>query len=322
MTNDILVVGELRGSEPSPWTLELVTGASALAAEIGGHVTALIPEGSDVEALERYGAEIVVRIDGAVEQPPVELTVAAARELVAAEQPRLTLFPDSLSGRDAASQVAAALELPFISACERITLTEALPTAIRSCFQGQLSATLDLPDGPAIATVCEHTFPARETHQPGHAQSRSVDPQSDPRVVVINALPPDPDSLDLREADVLVSGGLGVGGSAGFELLERLARLVGGTTAASRAAVDQGWVPRSKQVGQTGTSVAPRVYFACGISGALQHMVGIRGAGKVVALNSDQAAPIMKEADLAAVGDAAEVLPLLLQALGDEERAS
>ncbi|MDP6607280.1 MAG: electron transfer flavoprotein subunit alpha/FixB family protein [Dehalococcoidia bacterium] len=313
MSNDIWVVGELRGSEPSPWTLELVSGASALAAENGGHVTVLIPEGSDAGALERHGAETVVSIAGAAEQPPVEVTVAAARELLATERPRLTLFPDSLCGRDAASQVAAALELSFVSACERITLSE--NSAIRSCFRGQLSATLDLPAGAAIATVCEHTFQARETREAGHAERRSVEPQSDGRVVVTDTVAPDPEALGLQEADVLASGGLGVGGPAGFELLERLARLVGGTTSASRAAVDQGWVPRSKQVGQTGVSVTPRVYFACGISGALQHMVGIRGAGKVVALNTDQAAPIMQEADLAAVGDAAEVLPLLLNEL-------
>lgn len=322
MGHDIWVVGELRGSEPSPWTLELVTGASALAAESGGHVTALIPEGGDAEALERHGAETIVHITGAAEQPHVELTVAAARELLAAEQPRLTLFPDSLAGRDAASQVAAALELPFISSCERITLSEDRPGAIRSCYRGRFSATLDLPTGSAVATVCEHTFQARETQESGHAEVRSVEPQPDSRIVVVDTLAPDPESLDLREADMLASGGLGVGGPEGFELLERIARLAGGTTAASRAAVDQGWVPRSKQVGQTGTSVAPRVYFACGISGALQHMVGIRDAGKVVALNTDEAAPIMREADLAAVGDAAEVLPHLLRELGDEESGS
>jgi electron transfer flavoprotein alpha subunit len=123
--------------------------------------------------------------------------------------------------------------------------------------------------------------------------------------------------MDLMSADVIVAGGRGVGGPDGFALLERLAQRLGGALAASRAAVDAGWVPAHRQVGLSGKTVAPRLYIACGISGATHHVVGMKDAKSVIAINSDKSAPIFKIADVAILGDVHEVIPRVLEKLED-----
>lgn len=321
---DIWVVGELRGGAPSPWTLQLVSGARGLAGEDGGgRVSVLIGDAAAPEALAEHGADRVTLIEGVGERAEVERVVAAARAALAGESPRLVLVPDTIAGRDAASQLAAALGAPLLAAAERLSLEEDGSLRVtHGCFGGQISAVVSVAESPCVATVSEHVFRARAREGAPPPQVDTVTAEPDARVSVLESRPPDPDSLDLAEAEVLVSGGLGVGGAEGFDLLARLAALMGGTTAATRAAVDRGWVDRARQVGQTGRTVAPKLYMACGISGALQHMVGIRDAGTLVALNIDEHAPIMQEADLAAVGDVSEVLPRLLETLGAAGGAS
>ncbi len=319
---DIWVIGELRSGAPSAWTLQLVSGARALADETGGRVAVLIQDGAPIDELASHGADRATTVAGTSERCAVEPLVSAARAVFEEEQPRLVLAPDSIFGRDIASQVSAALGMPLLSACERLSIEAGAVKATSSCFGGQLSAARELPQGSCVATVREHTFRARSRSEHGSLEVRSISPQAETRIKVTESRPPDSESLDLGEAGVLVSGGLGVGGPEGFELLDRLASMLGGTTAASRAAVDQGWAPRTKQVGQTGRTVAPQLYFACGISGALQHMVGIRDTDRLVALNIDEQAPIMREADLAAVGDVAQVLPHLLAKLRENGGAS
>ena len=314
---NIWVIGELRGTEPSPWTLQLVTGARALVREDGGKVSVLIPAAGDdlADVLSAHGADVVTTIDGAGSPPPVEAVVAATREILGGESPAAVIFPDSISGRDVAAQVAAASGSALVSGCERLAYDDdGHIQAIRGCFGGQLAERMVEAATPCFATVAEHAFRARAATGAATAEQRTVSAAGDERIEVLERRLPDPDELDLVEAEVLVSGGVGVG-EHGFEVLTELARALGGTTAATRAAVDLGWVPRSKQVGQTGRMVSPRLYFACGISGAMQHMVGLRSAGTVIALNLDEQAPIMREADLAVVGDASAVLPALLRKL-------
>jgi electron transfer flavoprotein alpha subunit len=140
------------------------------------------------------------------------------------------------------------------------------------------------------------------------------------RLTHLREILPPPEALDITEAEVVVAGGAGVGGREGFALLNQLAGRLGGTLAASRVAVDRGWVPRQRQVGQTGKSVAPKVYLAFGISGAPQHIAGIRNAGKVVAVNRDPRAPIFEVADLAVAADLYEVVPALIERLDERNR--
>lgn len=315
MTSEIWVVGERRGDAPSPWTLQLVSRAHTLAEQAGSTVGVLLPNAGaeDIALFTAHGAAAVASIDGGSEPVPVELVASAASALVVASQPALLMLPDNLRGRDIAGRVAAGAGVRLFSGCERIAHgDDGSFDIIRSSYRAQLSERVRAQSEPCVATVREHAFRAQSVAAPSSCQLRSVTASPDDATEVLERRVPSPETLDLEEAEVLVSGGLGVG-EDGFEGLTELAFLLGGTTAASRAAVDRGWVPQSKQVGQTGRTVAPRLYFACGISGALQHMVGVRDAGTLVALNIDERAPMMREADLAVVGDAAEVIPSLLR---------
>jgi electron transfer flavoprotein alpha subunit len=310
----IWVVGERRGAEISPWTLQLVSGAASIATDAGIGLGVLLEAAGDDEALElaAHGATDVTSIEGAAPARSVEAVVAAANSLLATEQPAALLFLDSIFGKDAASQVSAAAGVSLVSACERFAHAEgSVFTAIRSCFGGQLSQRVRIASSPCIATVREHAFRAKRVESLPAPNLRSLKATHDERITVLERRPPRPETLDLAEAEVLVAGGRGLG-EDGFRVLEEVARALGGTTAASRAAVDEGWADSTKQVGQTGRTVAPRLYIACGISGAIQHMVGVRDAGALIALNTDRSAPIMADADLAAVGDASEVLAQLV----------
>lgn len=316
--HDTWVVGELRGDAPSPWTLELVSGAAVIAAQLDGTVNVLIPACDDDAAAElaAHGAGAVTTIEGAPALVTVETVLAAVRAIVERDRPGLVIFPDSRLGRDAASQLAAACGVALISACERLApMGEHGLRAIRGCFGGQFASRLESEGDLGVVTVSEHAFRARRTSAAAAVERSTIAAEPPDGIEVLERRAADPETLTLAEADVLISGGRGVGPD-GFKLLTALARSLGGTVAASRAAVDEGWVSRDKQVGQTGQRVAPRLYMACGISGALQHMVGVRDAGTLVALNTDANAPIMGEADLAVVGDAAEVMPRLLERIG------
>lgn len=309
----IWVAGERRGDKISPWTLQLVSGAVGMAADVG----VLLDGASDEDATElaAHGAAVVAKAEGSGTVGSVERIAGAAGALLRTEQPSALLFPDSILGRDAAAQVAAVARVPLVSACERLTIGDGnVFTAIRACFGGQLSQRVRIEADSCVVTLREHAFRAKRTEHPHPPQIRSLTAEQDERITVLERRAPNPETLDLAEAEVLVSGGRGMG-KEGFGLLEDIAGALGGTTAASRAAVDEGWADSTKQVGQTGRTVAPRLYIACGISGAIQHMVGIRDAGALIALNTDGSAPIMQDADLAVVGDASEVLPHLARTL-------
>ncbi|HJM76048.1 MAG TPA: electron transfer flavoprotein subunit alpha/FixB family protein [Dehalococcoidia bacterium] len=319
MPGEIWVVGERSGDAPSPWTLQLISGAHSLAEQAGSTVGVLQPDAGsqDLTLFLAHGAATVASFDVVGEPAPVELMVSAVGSLMTTSHPSLLMLPDNIRGRDIAGRIAAASDVPLISGCERVAYGEdGSLTLIRSSYRGQLSERISAEFTPCVATIREHAFRALQVAAPSMWERRELSASPDKTVEVLERRAPAPETLDLEEAEVLVSGGLGVG-EEGFEGLTELARLLGGTTAASRAAVDQGWVPQSKQVGQTGRTVEPRLYFACGISGALQHMVGIRDAGTLVALNTDERAPVMREADLAVVGDAATVIPSLLREIRD-----
>ncbi len=291
---------------------------------MGAEVAVLLGQCKGIESLGEYGADRAVMVTGTGDSAPVETFVAAAGEVI--ESPAaLALIPDNIWGRDLASQLAAQLGGPLVTACERLAVSEdgASLRVVRSCFGGQVSSELTVThDRRCVFTVREHAFLASPRAERRPCEVVSIPDIAEPRVALLNRHAPDPDSLELGEADVIVSGGRGAGGEEGFRLLAKLARKLGGTVAASRVAVDLGLMPRTKQVGQTGSRVAPQLYLACGISGAREHMVGIREAAALVAINTDERAPIMSEADLAVVADAGEVVTKLLSELEGKGTAS
>jgi electron transfer flavoprotein alpha subunit len=192
---------------------------------------------------------------------------------------------------------------------------DAGPTVEMSVFGGKLLTTSGFTGGRGIVTVRPNVVTAEPAASPGAVESRSTGAQALPGVRVVDRVSEAGAAAPIEEAKVIVAGGRGVGGPDGFGLVRDLAAVLGGAVGATRAAVDSGWVPYSQQIGQTGKIVKPELYLALGISGAIQHKVGMQTAGTIVAVNRDPDAPIAEFADLLVVGDLVEVGNALLEQL-------
>jgi electron transfer flavoprotein alpha subunit len=228
-------------------------------------------------------------------------------------KPDLVLVTSSALGRELAPRLAARLGLPQVSECTCLEWAQGVLAATRPIFAGKvlLKTTVVLP---SLLTLRPKVFAAEE--RSSLAAVETLDrPAAEMRAVVEELLAAAGSRLDLSEADVIVSGGRGVGGAEGFQPLEELAARLGAAVGASRAAVDAGWRPHSQQVGQTGRVVNPTLYIACGISGAIQHLAGMKNSRYIVAINKDPEAPIFKVADYGIVGDLFEVVPAMTRAL-------
>lgn len=299
--------------EPTAVSLEAVGAAQFLAESMGIGLSLAVPEGHELSV---DGARRVRELRGGTDLAAIREEVWCAVEQL---RPAAVLLPDSGAGRSAACTVAARLQAELVTNCMFLKVMDGKVQLGRSCLSNRAFAQLEWDrSGPIVVTVAQGAFSAaRQTHS---VRPEIVRPMGAPRPVpvgvsVVREVAPTPEDMGVNEADVLVAGGAGVGGTDGFALLAELAGRLGGTVAASRVAVDRGWISSERQVGLTGRSVAPQVYFAFGISGAPQHIAGIRSAGKVVAINRDPRAPIFDVADLAIVADLHELLPALLQRL-------
>lgn len=233
----------------------------------------------------------------------------------------LLLLPDTAFGMDLAPRLAAALDASLMAHCRNIRFVEGVPVSETAWYAGSVSATMQ-PERRRVVMTVSGRAPGRsevEDRQPEvvRREYTGLDTGSwNP--IVEEFLAAAGGQQDITDASVIVAGGRGVGGPEGFVMLESLARLLGGSVAASRTAVDEGWCPHALQVGQTGKTVSPRLYVACGISGAVQHLAGITGAETIVAINSDPDAPIFRAADYGIVGDVVEVVPHLASLLRAE----
>jgi electron transfer flavoprotein alpha subunit len=315
--NKIWVLAEAGESGPTPITLELLTEARAAAGTV--EAVAWGPEVASLAgALGEYGATTVYDVGdlgGALPGVPV---AAAVAELVnGGNAPDAILIPATYDGRDVAGRLSARLDRPVLTNITDIEIGDQLLTK-HPLFGGSHTATARFTGaGPGIFVVRAKSFAAEPsggspaqvvaiaTPDTGAANGarivdRHVEQRSGPK---------------LDEATVVVSGGRGLGAAESYALIEELAGLLHGAAGASRAIVDAGWVPYSHQVGQTGKTVKPTVYVACGISGATQHLVGMKGSKNIVAINKDQDAPIFTVADLGIVGDVHKVLPALIDLL-------
>jgi electron transfer flavoprotein alpha subunit len=236
----------------------------------------------------------------------------AITTLTSALAPSAVIAPGSDRGNEVLAHVAARLDQPL--SANTITLTLGSPASVtRVRWGGSLLEEAELHGSPLLATVAPHAV-AAEAANGGQAQVRSFDPGlSDPDLVarVSERVGEAAGGVSLADADVVVSGGRGVGSAEGFAVVEELAALLGAAVGCSRAVTMAGWRPHSDQVGQTGTKIAPEIYIACGISGATQHMAGCKGAKHLLAINPDAEASIFASADYAVIGDLHEVLPAI-----------
>jgi electron transfer flavoprotein alpha subunit len=314
----IWVLAEVSGQGPTALTLELLTEARSLASTVEA-----VAWGADTVSvagtLGDYGASRVYDVgdlEGALPGPPVAAAMAARIE--AGERPEAILLPASYDGRDVAGRLSARLDRPVLTNVTGLIerdgglLTEHLvfggTQIVRARFTGE---------GPGIYVVRAKSFSAEPAGgRPAEvvaAPPGDVGPTGVARIVQRHVEEATGPKLD--DAAIVVSGGRGLGSQEHYALIEELARLLHGAPGASRAIVDAGWVPYSHQVGQTGKTVKPTLYVACGISGATQHLVGMKGSKHIVAINKDREAPIFSVADLGIVGDVHKVLPALVEAL-------
>ncbi len=234
---------------------------------------------------------------------------------VDATRPEAVLFAASAQGKDLSARVSAHLGEPVASEVTEIEVVEGAPVVTRPMYGGKAYGRLRFRGSPALMSLRPNVFAAAESPRAGAVEALSVDGPAVTRTRVLGVEAAERAALDVREAPVVVAGGRGLQGAENWGLLEDLVDALGdgATLGASRAVVDAGWRPHSEQVGQTGKVVSPGLYFAVGISGAIQHLAGMRTAGVIVAVNKDAEAPIFGVANYGLVGDLFEVLPRLTE---------
>ena len=311
----IWIYAELNQGRLAPISLELLTRAR----ELGDvDAVALGPGAKEAAAaLGRHGAgRALVNEDPVFGEYLAEPATDCLAALVAGDTPDVILFGFTPDSREVAGRLAARLGTGLISNAMDVEAADGGFVAKVPYFGGAKVATLRANARPAIVLIRPKSFEVSETG--GQAEVVEVDASvsdGSKRARIVETKVEAGDQVKLEEAPVVVSGGRGLGGPENFHYVEELAAALGGAAGASRAIVDAGWVPYALQVGQTGKTVRPGVYIAAGISGAMQHTVGMKGAKVIIAINKDSDAPILKMADLGVVGDALKILPRLTEAV-------
>ena len=320
---NVFAFAEARGGELRKVAHEAVTAARQLAdATEGGEVHVLLvgPEGitATADSLGAHGADVVHVCEhaGFTHANP-EAASALAAELLKRTGARAGVFPASSQGRDIAPRVAAKLGVGLVSDVTEVSVQGDAILAKHPAYTGKVVATLAISGTPALVAVRPNVFTPKPA--PRTVRVEREQPVGDPsasRVVVKETKTGSRAKLDLSEAPVIVSGGRGLKAAENFKLVEDLAQAFGNAAVgATRAVTDDGWRPHSDQIGQTGRVVSPDLYVAVGISGAIQHLAGMRTSRTIVAINKDKEAPIFKIADYGIVGDVFEIVPALTAAV-------
>lgn len=303
-------------------SLEMLTVARALAAELGTELEAVaIGVGAEecVETAVSHGASTVHIIEhDQLDSYAPEAWGRSIAQLSEGVEPEAILGVGTERGNEVMAHVAAVMNAPLAANCMEITPSDDSYFVTRVRWGGSLLEEANLSGDPKLLTVAAHVIAAAEADNPPAANSSTFTPELDDkafRVRVKELVMPESDKVSLTDARIIVSGGRGVGSAEGFESLEELAALTGGAIGCSRAVTNHGWRPHADQVGQTGGRVAPDLYIACGISGAIQHMAGCKGSKKILAINTDPEASILGKADYAIIGDLHEIVPAISEAL-------
>ena len=313
--NDVLVYVEARGGLLKKSAAEVVTAGRALADQLGGRLTALVVgtgTGTD-PLLARHGAERVLSAQGpAFARYLLEAHSAALLAALEAAPARVLLLAASVLGKELGAWIAGRTGRALVADALDVTLQDGRLVAHKPKYAGKAVALVALA-GAAVVSLRPNATPPRENPRQAAVEPLSVNvPVA--RVTLKEVVAAQEKRLELTESDIIVSGGRGLGGPENWRLVTELAAALGAAHGASRAVVDAGWRAHAEQVGQTGKTVSPKLYVACGISGAIQHLAGMSSSKVIVAINKDADAPIFKVADYGIVGDVHQVLPMLTQA--------
>jgi len=320
----ILVVAEQRDSKIKKSSFEAVGAAIMLADELKGSCVALVV-GSGVEAvagdLGAYGASRVLVVDSPkLARHSNSAYAKVIAEVAAKEQAAIVLLPASQMGKDLAPRVAVKLNAGLAADCVALRVENGNVIATRPVFAGKTLLDIKVKTPVKMFTLRPNVFAAARNGQRVAVEKMDVPLEDGDFTATVTEMSVATGRPDVTEADIIVSGGRGLKGPENFHLVEELADVLGAGVGASRAVVDAGWRPHDEQVGQTGKTVSPTMYVACGISGAVQHLAGMSSSKYIVAINKDKDAPIFQIADYGIVGDVTEILPELTaqlkQALG------
>jgi electron transfer flavoprotein alpha subunit len=314
MSQGIMVVAEQSDGVFRKVTFEVLSEGKRIADQLGLKLTAVVL-GADIEncaqELQAYGPDRILAV--AHSQLAEYLTDAytnALSDVIQKEDPGFVLFGASIQGKDLSSRIAARLDAPLAVDCVAITCEEDRLTARRPIYGGKLLADVVLEGDRQMFSVRPNTAEVVKTG--GDAVVEKVSAETGQVTMTFVEKRMETDKLDLAEANIVISGGRGMGGDD-YSAVEALAETLGAAVGASRAAVDEGWRPHSDQVGQTGKVVSPGLYMAFGISGAIQHLAGMSSSKVIVAINNDSEAPIFAKADYAIVADLFEILPYITE---------
>lgn len=303
-------------------SFELLGKARELARDMETEVTAVLL-GYEVSGLcpelARYGADkIVVVDDKALEIYATEPYAHAMSQVIDHYKPAVVLYGATAIGRDLAPRVSARVKTGLTADCTKLEISEETKELrmTRPAFGGNIMATIICPEHrPQMATVRPGVMQKIKPIQDASVQAENftVDFAGHQNVEILEVVKAVVNKMDIQDAKILVSGGRGMGSPENFQLLRDLADALGGEVSSSRACVDAGWVEKDIQVGQTGKTVRPNLYIACGISGAIQHLAGMEESDVIIAINKDENAPIFEVADYGIVGDAVKILPLFTE---------
>ena len=313
----ILAFVEQRNGELKKNAFETVTAARRLASDTGGSFSVLLV-GDNVrqlaEQLAPYGAaDVIIVEDSRLAQFSAAAMATAIASVARSEGATVVLVSNTLHGKDIAPRVAVKLEAGLSPDSVAIEVRDGQPVATRPVFAGKARVDLKINTPVKVFSLRPNVFTATLADAPASQNVRSTNVEFSDRDFAARVVDTrvNTGKRDVAEADIVVSGGRGLRGPENYHLIEDLAEALGGAVGASRAVVDAGWRPHSEQVGQTGKTVSPSLYVACGLSGAVQHLAGMSSSKFIVAINKDKDAPIFSIADYGIIGDAFEVLPLL-----------
>lgn len=321
--NDIWVIGEQREGKIHPVTIELIGEAKKLASKINKKVVVVIAGyeiDKEVNKLLYYGVDRIIYISNQLLKTfSTDGYSASISNLILERKPEIVLVGATSIGRDIGPRIAAKVGTGLVADCTMLDIDQEDGKLLqtRPAFGGNLMATIICPKNrPQMATVRPGVMEkAAYIDNPlGAVEVVDTDiTEADIIAKVVKIEKSSKKSVNLADAKIIVSGGRGVKGPEGFELIRTLAEKLGGEVGASRACVDSGWIDSMYQIGQTGTTVRPDIYFACGISGAIQHLAGMSDSKYIVAINTDPTAPIFKICDFGIVGDLKEVIPAMIK---------